>query len=401
MYQLSARRKTQILFALTGLMLLSASSTDIYISSLPQMVKDFATTPLMVNLTLSSYNLGIAAGVLFVGEISNRYGRRSCILYGAACFAVASFLIGFIPSIHTIIVLRFVQSLGASIIVIVPRLILKDCMDEREQLRGNGILLMGFMISPAAAPVVGAYLAKYLGWQSCFYFSSLLASGLWVYCWKILPETNSTPIQQFAKVHEYLRSYGSILCNRVFLVLTAIYAGAVSAYYTFIGVSSYLYIDRWNFSPTAYSYLYIAVSLAYLGGNIVMQRMNRHRVSPQKIIAVGVYSTSIGAIILALSLLVSSSLVAIIMTTLSVLFMRAANAIISPTTQVRLMNHFHEKSGQALGLNMCISFIVISIAIYLVTLSTAFPLISLVEVSGAAVVFCAVMYLLNRASIRN
>lgn len=391
MFLLTRRQKLSILFAMTALMLLSASATDIYISSLPQMVTDFNVTPGIINLTLAVYNLGIALGVFFVGEISNRYGRRRCILTGAGLFVGSAFLIALIPSIYAIIGLRFIQALGAAVIVIVPRLILKDCMNEQEQLHGNGILLMGFMISPAIAPVLGAYLAKFFGWQSCFMLSGTLAFGLLIYCWKTLPETNATPITRFAPVKSYLISYGQLLLDRSFWNLTAIYAGAVGCYYAFIGVSSYLYIDHWHFSPTGYSYLFVGISLAYLAGNILMQRLNHHRCPPARILGFGIYSTLSGTILVVLSVLLPP-MIGIVLVTVGVFFMRAANAIISPTTQVRLMNCFSHKSAHALGLNMFLSFLVISLVTWCVTVFPSKPLLSLALISAISVSVCVLAF---------
>ena len=62
-------------FAL-GITLLGVSSTDIYVSSLPQMAKDFAASPNLVNLTISLYTLAMAVSVLFTGILSNRFGRK-------------------------------------------------------------------------------------------------------------------------------------------------------------------------------------------------------------------------------------------------------------------------------------------------------------------------------------
>lgn len=395
MFILTKLQKRHILIAMTALMLLTASSTDIYVPSLPQMVKDFDTIPAIVNLTLSSYNLGIAFGVLFAGELSNRYGRRNTILYGVACFTVASFLIAVMPSIHAIILLRLIQSLGTAVVVIVPRLILKDSMDAREQIRGNGILLMGLMISPALAPVLGAYIAEYFGWRSCFTFSGVFGVLLWIYCWKTTPETNLTQLTNFAGLGNYLQTYFNILRNTNFLALTAVYAGGVGAYYAFLGISSYLYIDHWGFSPTAYSYLFIGLSLAYFSGNILMQRLNRIKLHTVKIIGFGVYSTAIGALIVVISAFLPWKILVIVLVTLGVLFMRAANAIINPTTQVKLMLIFNEQSAAALGLNMCISFTTGALAIWMVTLHPERPFMGMVVISALFVMLCLVVYVLN------
>ena len=84
MQKLDKASKQQILFLLTAMFFLGVSATDIYIASLPQMVADFHSTPQTVNLTLSSYSIGIALGVLFTGELSNRSGRRKILFEGFA-----------------------------------------------------------------------------------------------------------------------------------------------------------------------------------------------------------------------------------------------------------------------------------------------------------------------------
>ena len=201
---LGKSEKRLILAVLTGMFFIGMAATDIYISSLPQMVKDFMTVEPKVNLTLSVYFLGIALSVLFVGEISNRYGRRATILGGVFVFAIASFIISIANSLNIIIAMRFMQSIGTAIIVVVPRLLLKDCMDEREQIAANGVLLMGLIISPAIAPVIGAFLAKHWGWRSCFLFSGVLSLIFLGIAYKIIPETNHNRLIKFHSAQHYL-----------------------------------------------------------------------------------------------------------------------------------------------------------------------------------------------------
>jgi DHA1 family bicyclomycin/chloramphenicol resistance-like MFS transporter len=98
-----------------------------------------------------------------------------------------------------IILLRVVQAFGCAVIIIVPRLVLKDCMDEREQITANGILLMGLIISPAIAPVIGAYLAKFWGWRSCFALSGVFGIILVVWGYFVLPETNRNQLLHFQR----------------------------------------------------------------------------------------------------------------------------------------------------------------------------------------------------------
>ena len=381
---------------MTMMFFVGVSATDIYIASLPQMVLDFHSSPRVINLTLSSYSLGVAFAVLFVGEISSRFGRRRCLLLGVLCFSVAAFLIAVLPSIELIILLRVVQAFGCAVIIIVPRLVLKDCMDEREQITANGILLMGLIISPAIAPVIGAYLAKFWGWRSCFALSGVFGIILVVWGYFVLPETNRYQLLHFQRPSYYLKTYFQLLTNRMFLALTGVYAAGVAAYFTFIGISSYLYIDHWHMSPQRYSFLYLWLSGAYLSGNQIMQYLNGKHVSSVKIIRFGVYATFIGAVVVGTAWFIPSPTLAMVVVTAGVLFMRSSNALINPPTQIRIMSHFEQNSAQALGLNMCIGFTVSSLAISLVTLFAHQPLTGLVLVSGffALIVVCS--YRFNR-----
>lgn len=399
MQKLDKASKQQILFLLTAMFFLGVSATDIYIASLPQMVADFHSTPQTVNLTLSSYSIGIALGVLFTGELSNRFGRRKILLGGLSCFAIAAGLITFTPTIWGVIILRVIQSFGCSVILIVPRLILKDCMDEREQVHANGVLLMGLIISPAVAPVLGAYIATYLSWHYCFLFSALVGLLLVIVTIKILPETNLNQIHKMPALPCYLKGYLNLLKNKVFITLTLIYACGVGAYFAFIGISSYLYIGYLHISPIAYSYIFLGLSAAYLTGNQVMQFLNRKKAPLVDIIGIGVYSTASGVLILILTLFFDNVTIIALLATIAVLLMRVANALINPPTQIKIMSHFHTQSAQALGLNMCIGFSINSIATYMVTILPTYPLLSFVLSSGFFIGICLAAYKINHKII--
>ena len=399
--QLDKRLKRHLIILMTAMFFVGISATDIYISSLPQMVIDFNTEPSMINLTLSSYSIGIAVIVLFMGEFSNRFGRRQVLLFGLFCFFISAFLMAVIKDLYLMIFLRIIQAIGGAAIIIVPRLILKDCMEEHEQIRANGYLLMGLILSPAIAPVVGAHLSVWFGWRSCFLFSAILGFLLWWRTYAILPETNLDKIIHMQSLSSYLSSYKDLLNNRLFMALTLIYACGTAAYFAFVGVSSYLYINLWHILPVNYSYIYLALAGAYLVGNQIMQFLNKKEASAIQIIALGVYSTLCGVIIIVVSCLFFHHQISVVAftVTLGVFFMRAANALINPPTQIKIMNYFYPHSAQALGLSMFFSFALNSLATYLVTIFPTYPFTSFAVVTLFFITICAWSYLKNRELI--
>jgi hypothetical protein len=149
-------------------------------------------------------------------------------------------------------------------------------------------------------------------------------------------------------------------------------------------------------SPQHYSMLYLWLSGAYLSGNQIMQYLNGKSLAADKIIRIGVYSTVFGALVVSSAWFLSTAEVALIVVTAGVFFMRAANALINPPTQIRIMSHFNQDSAQALGLNMCLGFTLSSCAISLVTLFANQPLTGLILVSGFFALLAGGIYHFNR-----
>jgi len=379
-----------ILLAL-ALTLLGVSSTDIYISSLPEMVVFFQTTPNLVNLTLSVYTLSMGIAVLFTGVLSNRFGRRKILLIGIMIFILSSFAIAASSSIYWVILFRVGQAYGCASLLMVCRLIIKDTMTPQEQIHASGVLVMGVVISPAVAPSIGAVLAQFGGWQSGFLLSGIFASILLVGAMMIVKETNTTPIAQLRSLKAYIKEYVNLLLDTKCLLFTLIIALTFAAYFVFIGISSYLFINKAGMSPLVYSYLFVIIAGGYFVGNSSMMWLNKRDITPLKLILLGVFVSLFGLVILGMSLVLAYGFWFTAILTLGVLIMRLASALIIVPAQVELMQHFHEQGAQALGLATCAQFAFASLAITLAGLFHDQPGYGLIMVT--AIFFIPVVFL--------
>jgi predicted MFS family arabinose efflux permease len=362
--------------------LLAVSSTDIYVSSLPQMTKDFKTSPNLVNLTISLYTLTLALAVLFVGILSNHFGRKKTILSGILAFTLASFLIGISNSIPLMIIFRVVQAIGCACIAIVPRLVLKDTMSARDQVHAVGILTIGIILSPAIAPSIGAVLAELWGWRSCFFLSGISGAILFIAGNFIVQETNTTPAKQLKPFIQYIKDYFSLLNNHVCICITVFNACTFAISFVFIGISSYLFIDTLHMAPLAYSYLFIVIALGYFSGNSIMMILNKRQFSSIKIMRIGIYASSVGLLVLLSSIVFNVQWAIIICVTLGVVIMRAASALIIAPAQVKILEHFQERGVLALGLSSAMQFTCASLATSLVAVFYSNALYGLLGVSA-------------------
>lgn len=95
--------KTGMLFFLVIISAFPPLTIDLYLPALPQMVEVFNTDRSMVNLTLSSYFVTYAIGLLFWGPLSEKFGRKPILLIGLAGYMVASILCAMTNSIEQLI----------------------------------------------------------------------------------------------------------------------------------------------------------------------------------------------------------------------------------------------------------------------------------------------------------
>lgn len=86
-------KKNSKVFILVFLGMLTAFGpfvTDMYLPTLPAMSEYFHTTSSMVQLGLTASMIGLAAGQLLFGPLSDKYGRRLPLIISMILFAVAT-----------------------------------------------------------------------------------------------------------------------------------------------------------------------------------------------------------------------------------------------------------------------------------------------------------------------
>ena len=267
--------KKYLVFHLSMIFFLVVSSTDIYISSLPLITRNFGVSPNISNLTLNAFALGLATFSLFAGILSDRFGRRNMILAGMLIYIFACIMIFTSTSIWEFILFRLVQSFGAASIVIVSRLIIKDSMSVKDQISANGIILLGLTVSPAISPIAGSFLAHYFGWRACFLTSAILGLIMIIDSFRFLKDVKTQRLDHLPRPLAYLKSYSYLFYSPILIPTLITQSAAFASYFSFIGISSFIYINELGMTPIAYSWIFITIAAAFFAGNLYMRILNQ------------------------------------------------------------------------------------------------------------------------------
>ena len=87
------RKHNSELFLLLYLGILSAFGPfvmDMYLPAFPVLTEFFGASSSMVQLSLTASTIGLAAGQLFFGTVSDKYGRRPALLTALGLFMLAT-----------------------------------------------------------------------------------------------------------------------------------------------------------------------------------------------------------------------------------------------------------------------------------------------------------------------
>ncbi|MDR2462343.1 MAG: multidrug effflux MFS transporter [Verrucomicrobiales bacterium] len=264
---LSPRRRVALAWTLACLSAFGPLATDMYLPAFPGIAGEFSVSIGAIQLTLAVFLLGLAAGQLLWGTLSDHTGRRLPLLAGCALFAVMAAWGAAAASVSALMVARFFMGLGASAGVVVTRAIVRDLFEEREAANCYSLMMIVGGIAPIVAPFLGSMLLTHGGWRGIFWaltgFGALcVALALWQ-----VEETLPHGQRMRGRICGMFQGYGKILMDRRFLGPALAMGCASGLLFTYIAESPFIFIEFFGV-PTAYFGFLFATNAVglYLGG---------------------------------------------------------------------------------------------------------------------------------------
>lgn len=191
--------RIEFVLLISAIMMIVAFSIDSMLPALPAIGTSLGVSDEnRRQLVISVFLLGFGVAQLFVGVLSDRYGRRTLILWSLAGFAITNLAAITAPTFTHLLIVRAVQGVFCAGARVIVTSIVRDKFEGREMAQVMSLASMLFMAAPILAPAMGQLVLAFGPWRLIFIVLAMIGVALWFWMVFRLPETlrveNRTPI---------------------------------------------------------------------------------------------------------------------------------------------------------------------------------------------------------------
>lgn len=324
---------------------------DAYLPLMPAIAAYFKTDLAAVNLTMSTFLIGMAIGQFFGGSLSDQLGRKKVGLAGLVLFCIASTLIVQASSIEQVQILRTIQAIGSGLTSVICLAQIRDLYPKEQVMKKFANIMMVVMLTPLLAPILGASLS-HIGWQSIFVLLSMWSLLFALVYLLHIPETRSEISKTFS-VKELFLGYLRVVRHRVDGQLTAIriilFAGfTAGVFMAFIINSASLYMGNFGLNEYQFAGIFAAHGLMLMVGNRTAVKLAESKPPLRVLHLMNLLQLGVVASLATVTYLEWQSFSTILPLTLLVI---GINGGIMPTTSGFFIGYFDKSAGAAASLN--------------------------------------------------
>ncbi|MEW9836683.1 multidrug effflux MFS transporter [Mesorhizobium marinum] len=236
---------------------------DMYLPALPTIGADLGASPLAVQMSLVVVFLSFAVGPLFVGPLADIYGRKPVLYGGLVVFALASVGAALAPDVEWLIFFRLLQGLGSSTGMVVPRAVVRDLHTGAEATKLMSLLMLVFSVSPILAPLTGSFIIEAFGWRAVFWAVTIAAVLAFFLLMFGLKETRPAERRGGSSFAVAWAGYKLLSVHRTFVGLSLIGGLGVASFFVYLANSSFIIINHYGMSPSAYSLLFSVNAVSF------------------------------------------------------------------------------------------------------------------------------------------
>ncbi|NPE54763.1 multidrug effflux MFS transporter [Dickeya dadantii] len=346
-----SRSRLEYALILGSLAALGPLCIDLYLPALPQMTSALSASTAVTQLSLTAGLLGLGAGQLIFGPLSDKLGRRLPLLLSLAMLLLTSVWCALAQDIGQLVVARLLQGIAGAGGAVLSRAIARDLYVGHALTRFFSLLMLINGLAPILSPVLGGLLLSITDWRGIFALLAVIAGLLLTMSVLRLNETLPAERRITGGAGSMLSSLGSLLREREFMGLCLAQGLCGAGMFAYIGASPFVLQEVYGLSPQAFSLCFAVNGIGLIAAGQLASHFSL-RFGEQRVLRAGLTTAVISALVLTVAGFLHAPLIGIL---IPLFFAIAMIGIIGPCASSLAMQSQGSKAGSAsalIGLSM-------------------------------------------------
>jgi DHA1 family bicyclomycin/chloramphenicol resistance-like MFS transporter len=261
-------------------------ATDMYVPAFPTVAADLTATATQVQLTLTTFFVGMALGQLVGGPVSDQRGRRLPLLAGVITMTLASVVCALAPSIMIMMAARFVQGFAGGWAMVIGRAVIVDLARGAQLIKVLNVIAAVGGIAPIVGPLLGAVILQLSGWRMSFWTVATIGVVMTIAALVAVPETLPRDKRHGGGLRSFATAGREVLRNRRYVGYVMVSGSSMGAIFAYVATSAFILQSMNGLSPIVYSVDFAANAGGMTLAALVAARL-AGRVPTRTVIAVG------------------------------------------------------------------------------------------------------------------
>ncbi|TDZ98504.1 multidrug effflux MFS transporter [Mycobacteroides salmoniphilum] len=272
-------------------------ATDMYVPAFPLVGRELVASATQVQLTLTTFFVGMALGQLVGGPASDRIGRRVPLLVALAALAVASAVCAWSPTITVMMAARLVQGFSGGWAMVIARSIVVDLTRGAALVRAINVVAGASGVAPIVGPLIGAAILQLSHWRVSFWVVAAVAALMFVAVAVGVPETLPADNRHGGGLSHLAGTTRAVLRNRNYVGYLLVFSASMGMTFAYVATSAFVLQSMNGLSPLVYSITFAFNAVGLTVATIAAARL-ANRVSTRKVVGAGLAASAVAAVIL-------------------------------------------------------------------------------------------------------
>ncbi|MBC8988126.1 multidrug effflux MFS transporter [Pedobacter sp. N36a] len=251
-------------------------SIDMYLPAFSVMSSYFKVPMVRMETTVTLFLFGMSFGQLFIGPLSDIWGRKLPLKIGLTVYILCSVACMLTSSFPLLLALRFLQGLAGSACQVISRALVNDLYKGNRAAHVFTLLQILMGVSPILAPMVGGLLSDESTWKYLFLIMALLSGMGLLGCLTVLPDGKPGTVIKKLNFKGIRKGYSQCIKSPSFVNYALVRAVSNSAAFAMITGSPFVFTQIYSIGEKQFGFIFSLLAVGIICTGIINTRLLKY-----------------------------------------------------------------------------------------------------------------------------